>query len=141
MSSILFATVIICVLVAVVVLFYQPDGYGQTMVRFKKIGGTGKATDKAIDTKWRLVKIRPGLMSCTSATATTGKIFLSRDTPQLPLEDCNQKDCNCHYVFLDDRRNSGSNRRIDLSRPGAISPNYETERRQAPDRRLADLAV
>jgi hypothetical protein len=139
MSSILFATVIICVLVAVVVLFYQPDGYGQTMVRFKKIGGT-KTTDKAIDTKWRLVKIRPGLMSCTSVTATTGKVFLSRDTPQLPLEDCKQKDCNCHYVFLDDRRRD-SNRRIDLSRLGDIFPNYETERRLIPDRRLVDLAV
>jgi hypothetical protein len=140
MSSILVAIVIICVLVAVVILFYQPHGYGKTMVRFKIIGGTDKATDTSIDTKLRLVKIRPGLMSCTSATAITGKVFLSRDTPQLPLEGCNEKNCNCHYVFLDDQR-SGSNRRIDLSRPGDIFPNYETERRQVPDRRLADLAV
>ena len=140
MSSILVATVIICVLVAVVILFYQPHGYEQTMVRFKNIGGTDKATDTSIDTKWRLVKIRTGLMSCTSATAITGKVFLSRDTPQLPLEGCNEKNCNCHYIFLDDRR-SGSNRRIDLSRPGDIFPIYETEKRQIPDRRLADLAV
>jgi hypothetical protein len=140
MSSILFATVIICVLIAVVILFYQPYGHGQTMVRFKKIGGTNKATDKAIDTKWRLVKIRPGLMSCTSATVITEKVFLSKNTPQLPLEDCKQKDCNCHYVFLDDRRRD-SNRRIDLSQPGDIFPNYEAERRQILDRRLVDLTV
>ena len=141
MSSILFVTAFICVLVAVVVLFYQPYGYGKTMVRFKKIGGANKATDTSMDTKLRLVRIRPGLISCTSATAITENIFLSRKTPQLPLEDCSQKDCDCHYVFLDDRRNGGSSRRIDLSRPGDIFPIYETEKRQVPDRRLADLAV
>ena len=140
MSSIIFAFAIICVLIVIVMLVFKPYDYGESVKRFKKIGSGEDTTDTSTETRWRSVKIRPGLMSCASVTAISSQVFLSRDAPPLPLEGCGEKGCNCHYIFLDDRRNGGD-RRIDLSRLGDFFPAYEGERRQVPGRRLADLAA
>ena len=140
MSSILFAGAIICVLIAIVMLVFKPYDYGKSVKHFKKIGSNEDTTDTSTDTRWRSVKIRPGLMACTSVTTISSQIFLSRDAPPLPLEGCVDKGCNCHYIFLDDRR-GGGDRRIDLGRLGDFFPDYEHERRQIQGRRLADLAA
>ena len=64
MSSILFAVVIICMLAGIVMLVFKPYDYGASVQRFKKIEGTDNSKDSSADTKWRSVKIRPGLISC-----------------------------------------------------------------------------
>jgi hypothetical protein len=140
MSSILFAIVILVILAAIVMLGFKPYDYGASVKRFKKIGRNKDDNDTSIDTKWRSVKIRPGLISCDSAAELNDQIFLSRDAPAIPLENCSEKHCNCHYIFLDDRR-SGTDRRLELGRLGDFFPNYDSERRHVPGRRLADLAA
>jgi hypothetical protein len=140
MSTILFVCAIICVLTAIVMLVFKPYDYGKSVTHFNKIGSSADTTDTSSETRWRSVRIRPGLMTCASANAISDQVFLSRDAPPLPLEGCGEKDCNCHYIFLDDRR-SGSERRIDLGLLVELFPDDGGERRQLRGRRLADLAA
>lgn len=91
-------------------------------------------------TQWRAVKIAPGLMSCGAAGKLADKVFLSRESPRLPLDGCTERDCNCKYVHLDDRRDGGD-RRIELGDLGAFLPVSQTERRQTSGRRAEDLAA
>ncbi len=140
MSSILFAIVILSMLVAIIVLFFKPYKYGEKTHRFKKIGTASNNKDAASDTRWRSVKIRPGLISCDGVAEMEGQVYLSSEAPTLPLGNCGEKECRCHYIYLEDRR-SGSDRRIELGRMGEFFPSYEQERRLDPGRRLADVAV
>lgn len=91
-------------------------------------------------TQWRAVKIAPGLISCGAAGKLAGKVFLSRESPRLPLDGCSEKDCRCKYVHLDDRRDGGD-RRIELGDLGAFLPVSQVERRRMEGRRREDLAA
>jgi hypothetical protein len=126
-------------LAGIVMLIFKPYDYGASVQRFKKIEGTDNSNDSSADTKWRSVKIRPGLISCERAASFRGQVFLSQEAPSLPLQNCTEEECNCHYIFLDDRR-SGADRRIDLGKMGEFFPTYQGERRQVHGRREADLA-
>lgn len=140
MPSILLAIVIICLLAALLIYGFKPYDYGGSTKRFKKIGTTGDGTDKSSDTRWRSVKIRPGLISCKRVSTLAGQIFLSGEAPSLPLANCTEEDCRCHYIFLEDRR-SGEERRIKLGQLGEFLPSYDSERRQRAGRRYADQAA
>jgi hypothetical protein len=56
---------------------------------------------------WHAVCIQPVGKRCAAATALVGQRFLSRDAPRLPLADCDQPACQCHYRHYDDRRTEG----------------------------------
>jgi len=140
MSSILFAIVILCALVAIIMLVFKPYSYGESVQRFKGIENSGQRRNRSEDTKWRSVKIRPGLISCARVADLQGKIFLSQEAPTLPLENCTETDCRCHYIFLDDRRN-GRDRRIDLGKMDEFLPDIGQNRRNLPGRRATDLAA
>jgi hypothetical protein len=127
-------------LVAIIMLVFKPYDYGASLQKFTKIGNVDGADDTSADTKWRSVKIRPGLISCERVAKMEGQIFLSKEAPRLPLDNCTENDCRCHYIFLDDRR-SGSDRRLEFDRLGDFLPTYPSERRQLPGRRLADLTA
>lgn len=140
MSSLLFAIIILCIMVAIIMLVFKPYDYGASLQKFKKIGNPDSTDDSSSDTKWRSVKIRPGLITCERATNLEGQIFLSKEAPALPLDNCSEEDCHCHYIFLDDRR-SGLDRRIELARLGNLLPGFANERRQLQGRRFADMAA
>lgn len=140
MSSILFAIVILSMLVGIIMLVFKPYDYGEKVQRFKKIGNPGKHNNKSEDTRWRSVKIRPGLISCDRVADMTGQIFLSQAAPSLPLENCTEKDCRCHYIFLDDRRD-GTDRRIEMGKLDEFLPNIGINRRSISGRRATDLAA
>lgn len=91
-------------------------------------------------TRWRAVKIAPGLMSCDAAAKLAGQVFLASESPVLPLDGCSEGDCRCKYVHLEDRR-SGGDRRIELGDLGAYLPVSHSERRQVGGRRSTDLVV
>jgi hypothetical protein len=99
---------------------------------------TGRAERSS--TQWRAVKIEPGLMCCGQAGALAGKVFLSKEAPQLPLEGCSETDCRCKYVHLEDRR-VGDDRRVELGDLGAFLPVTQQERRRVAGRRSEDLAA
>ena len=56
------------------------------------------------DPAFRAVEIRPGSNACEAARELQGEIFLSRDAPLTPLQDCTAQKCNCKYVHYEDRR-------------------------------------
>ena len=97
-------------------------------------------TAERTSTQWRAVKISPGLMCCQAASGLTDQVFLAREAPRLPLDDCGERSCKCKYVHLEDRR-SGGDRRVELGELGAFLPVNQVERRQMIGRRSADLAA
>ena len=85
-------------------------------------------------TRWRAVRIKPGLTACNAVQQLTGRVFLADESPHLPLGDCQRADCRCKYLHLEDRR-SGGDRRIDLGSLGDYLPSEQSERRRGADRR------
>ena len=136
----LFVIIILAILVVVIVLRVAT----RPGKRIRSKGSRSKTSSSSqrdrSSTQWRAVKIAPGLISCGAAGKLAGKVFLSRESPQLPLDGCIEKDCRCKYVHLDDRRD-GSDRRIELGDLGAFFPVSQTERRQTTGRRSRDLAA
>jgi hypothetical protein len=54
---------------------------------------------------FRAVSIAPNIMSCNAAMHSTGKIYLLRDAPRLPLDACTRPaDCSCKFRKKLDRR-------------------------------------
>jgi len=140
MTSIILAIVIICLLAALIMYGFKPYDYGGSVKRFKKTAKTEDSADRSSDTRWRSVKIRPGITPCRPVAEITGQIFLAQDAPSLPLANCTKKNCQCRYIFLEDRR-SGEDRRLEISRYGGFMPSYDSERREVTGRRYADLAA
>ncbi len=138
MTPVIFGFGLLCILVAVIVLVFKPYDYGASVTQFRKIGKTDDEPNDGIDTKWRSVRIRPGLIACRHIADLKGQVFLSREAPALPLPSCGERDCRCHYVFLDDRR-CGTDRRLELARLGEFLSVSERDRRRIPGRRTGDL--
>jgi hypothetical protein len=140
MTSIILGIVIICLLAALIMYGFRPYNYGGSVRRFKKVAKAGGSTDRSSDTRWRSVKIRPGTAPCRSIGEITGQIFLAPNAPSLPLKNCTKENCQCRYVFLEDRR-SGDDRRLEFDRFDDFIPNYKSDRRRESGRRYADLAA
>lgn len=138
MTAVIFGVVLMCILVAAIVLLFKPYDYGASVTRFGKIGRTKDESDEDSDTLWRSVKIRPGLIACEHVASLADQVFLSREVPELPLANCSERDCRCHYVFLDDRR-SGIDRRVELVKLGEFLSSSERDRRRIRGRRADDL--
>ena len=97
-------------------------------------------TDSDEDTRWRSVKVAPGAAHCEYASILSGKVFLLSEAPPLPLVNCNEANCNCRYIHLDDRR-SGIDRRDRLDAPAHQPSPAQTDRRRRGGRRAADLVA
>ena len=140
MPSVFLTVVIVCLLAALLIYGFKPYDYGGSKRPVKRIGPTDKDPGESSDTRWRSVKIRPGLMSCKRVGTIAGQIFLAEEAPSLPLENCTEEDCRCHYIFLEDRR-SGMDRRVELGRFGEFVSSYRSEKRYHAGRRYADQAA
>ena len=139
MSAVLFAVIAFALLVLVVVFLFKPYDYGADL-QVDRIGGYGDPDDTSADTKWRSVRVRPGLNACKRVEQITDQVFLSREAPVLPLPYCTEPECRCHYLFLDDRR-SGLDRRVEMAKLGYVFAGTGPERRRSPGRRIGDLAA
>jgi hypothetical protein len=83
---------------------------------------------------WRAVKVVPGASACAAAQRASGKRFLTRDAPRLPLKDCDHQDtCQCTYQHRPDRR--GELRRTKDSGYGITPKVVSAERRRPGERR------
>lgn len=83
------------------------------------------------------VSIQAGPACSRTADQYTGRRFLSREAPQLPLETCDVTKCRCRYVHHEDRR-SGEDRRL---RGDVWNPHVSTlanDRRGRTGRRVTD---
>ncbi len=139
MSAVLFAVVAFALLVLVVVFLFKPYDYGASL-RVEAIRGDDARDDTSADTKWRSVKVRPGLNACKRVEQIADQLFLSREAPVLPLPYCTETECRCHYLFMDDRR-SGLDRRVEMAKLNYIFAGNGGDRRRSPGRRTGDLAA
>lgn len=53
---------------------------------------------------YQAAALRCGPGACQAAQKLDGQRMLARDIPLIPLTDCDQADCQCHYERFDDRR-------------------------------------
>lgn len=139
MNTLIFVAAVGMAVIALLILASRRSGKSAKAKRILKSTSVDSASDRT-STQWRAVKISPGLMCCQAASELTDQVFLAREAPRLPLDDCGEKDCKCKYVHLEDRR-SGGDRRVELGELGAFLPVNQQERRQQSGRRAADLAA
>lgn len=136
-------TIVIALAIVVVAIVWAVSRRSDSSTPLKRTQKQHAAASSLTDrstTQWRAVKIKPGLISCKAAEKLAGQVFLSKESPQLPLDGCNETGCRCKYVHLDDRR-SGGDRRVELGDLGAFLPINQAERRQIGGRRSVDLAT
>ncbi len=137
LTSLIFAFGLLGISLIVIILVFRPYDYGADVQHIKKIGDGDKGSDGNADTRYRSVRVRPGLIACDRVAGISDQLFLSREAPELPLPNCTEANCNCHYVFLDDRR-SGLDRRAEMAKLGKkLLPEFD--RRRSPGRRAGDL--
>lgn len=139
MNTLIFVVAVGIAVITLLLLVSRRPGKSAKAKRLLKSTGADRVSERS-STQWRAVKISPGLMSCEAASKLTDQVFLSREAPRLPLDDCGEKGCKCKYVHLEDRR-SGGDRRIELGDLGAYLPVNQVERRQRSGRRTADMAA
>lgn len=82
------------------------------------------------------VAIKYSESACAAAKEMTGRRFLSKDAPRLPLPECDMAECRCSFAHYDDRR-TGRERRSPFAQRGISGATgaYEKERRGRNDRR------
>ena len=125
-------------LIVATVLIARLLGIGYNPHPFQNLPIPAARTGNAEITKWRSVKIKPGLISCKRADRMTGEIYFAADAPTFPLDSCTEKLCQCKYVYLDDRRD-GSDRRESTEYSADLFALHEKERRGGKDRRTIDF--
>lgn len=134
MSTYLILFAIAILIVAMILTMLKYSGQAERKPTPRPSAGRRGATSIRQQTRWRAVKIAPGLFACDAAQNLTDRVFLAGESPHLPLASCARADCDCKYVHLDDRR-SGGDRRLDLGSFGAYLPQKQAERRYGTDRR------
>ena len=73
--------------------------------------------------------------ACDAAKSMRGKRFLSNAAPRLPLPECNVAQCDCRFMHYKDRRANSDRRNPYRGSMGVSSGEYETEKREAKERR------
>ena len=127
------------VAVAIVFLLSRRSVKTAQPKRSKRTKTTATRAERS-STQWRAVKIEPGLFCCDAVGKLAGQVFLSTESPSLPLDGCSEQNCRCKYIHLEDRR-SGGDRRIELGELGAFLPINQIERRQVGGRRATDMTT
>ncbi len=98
------------------------------------------AATESGNTTYHAVSIRFEANACRYAKELSGRRFLARAAPRLPLPGCNALECRCRFSHHDDRR-SGKDRRSPFAARGfgpSGSGSFEKERRQGAGRRQSD---
>ncbi|MGR6500943.1 hypothetical protein [Shewanella sp. Koi 1] len=65
------------------------------------------------DRRFHCVSIENDGSCCDQVDELKGKRFLSKEAPELPMEECTIANCQCRYQHYDDRRQTGNDRRVD----------------------------
>jgi hypothetical protein len=104
---------------------------------FAKISGarTSKPVEKSKAVKkeaWHSVSIVRGRQACAAVLKLNGRMWLSAEAPQLPIQGCD-KPCDCRYRHHADRRSA--NRRETSGLISAPPPKQGERRSGRTDRR------
>ena len=87
--------------------------------------------------RFHAVTIAQGRPACPGAAQLTGRRFLSRDAPPLPLPGCGARTCHCRYIHHADRR--AEDRRFPFGVRKHSGEAVAVERRRGDRRRSSDL--
>ncbi len=90
--------------------------------------------------RWAAVRIKPGLICCRKAELMVDQVFLVSEAPDLPLAQCDSKDCRCKYTHLNDRREEDE-RRESTEYVDALYGQSDMDRRKVKGRRASDKAA
>lgn len=75
---------------------------------------------------------------CEQIEALSGKRFLSKDAPEIPMEECTKANCQCRYQHHEDRRQLGNDRRVEYGVTRELFGAFgEQNRRDRPKGRRA----
>lgn len=75
---------------------------------------------------------------CEQIEALSGKRFLSKDAPEIPMEECTMANCQCRYQHHEDRRQLGNDRRVEYGVTRELFGAFgEQNRRDRPKGRRA----
>jgi len=140
MEILLGAIILVFLLGSAGLFFSNRFDIRKPLQRSKKAKRSGAKSDELEVKKSRLVKINPGSTSCLVARKMTDKIYLAREAPVIPLDQCPEEKCLCKYLFFDDRRGD-KHRRATHAYLGGFIKNHETDRRQYSGRRTTDILV
>ncbi len=140
MSTFIFTAFIVLLIAAGIFLYvrYQIElnkatGKRPSTVRQPVKLPAGKKTS-SLNTQWKAVKVKTGLMCCKPVENMRGKVYLIADTPEFPLKDCKVKSCECKYIHMDDRR-AGDDRRESTEFLNDLYDLHKKDRRKIKDRR------
>lgn len=87
---------------------------------------------------YHAVTVAQGRMACANSIQLTGRRFLSRDAPPLPLPGCTMQLCRCRYIHHADRR--AEDRRFPFGVRKHNESMVAVERRRGDRRKATDLA-
>jgi hypothetical protein len=87
---------------------------------------------------YHAVTVAQGRTACASSIQLTGRRFLSRDAPPLPLPGCTMQLCRCRYIHHADRR--AEERRFPFGVRKRSEATVAVERRRGDRRKTTDLA-
>lgn len=142
--SVFFTTLFICLVAGAAVFLYV-----QYHIQLKKARGSERSPGVSLarrsfasnsvkpvsqGTSWRAVKVKTGLMCCQAAERLSGRVYLVTDAPDFPLKKCDSQECECRYVYMNDRRD-GEERRETTEFLIKMNKFKDDERRKTKDRR------
>jgi len=137
MLTLLLIVVFFCALAGAGIFLTVSRRQANTMHAVPEPGGRGHLSRQP-KSKFHAVSVCMDPSPCHAVRELADQRFLSSEAPVLPLADCDQPECNCHFEHYPDRR-AQQNRRDTLVALGRLSavPADETgaERRSWGDRR------
>ena len=136
-SLVIVAGVVVILIIALLLLIARMSASRKLPRRAGKPPARSAREVKS-STRWRAVRIAPGLICCAAVREHDEQVFLSSESPTLPIDGCDVADCRCKYIHLEDRR-AGSDRRAHLGELTDFLPFNQVDRRRVPGRRSADL--
>lgn len=107
---------ILLLIVATLVLFglsTLKNSKKQRKYRSNALTNKGEKEPPIQEHRFHSVSVVNNGNGCEKANALSGKRFLSKEAPELPMEECTQANCLCRYQHHQDRRQFGHDRRID----------------------------
>jgi len=136
-SLVIVAGAIVILLIALMLLIARMSASRKPPGRIRK-PPSRSAQEVKPGARWRAVRIVPGLICCAAVRQHDEQVFLSSESPTLPMDGCDVADCRCKYIHLEDRR-TGSDRRAHLGELAGFLPFNQADRRSVPGRRSVDL--
>ena len=96
---------------------------------------TARPKTSTASTEYHAVSVKLAANACEAAKDLDGQRFLSKDSPTLPLPDCDVADCGCRFEHHADRRRRQDRRSPFAGGIGDTGIHRQEQRESRDDRR------